>query len=211
MAWFSNLFGRRGTTTTVMTTIGQPFRVYQPIIGFLNLLGPKGGMLLEADRSVLSPLFTTSRVSSSAVPRAHVLFVYCDITADGSVVGGGGARLRDLIKSAGAYVAIVASENTGSHYANSAPRREDWHANIVFTLHRKGDKFSSFFKRLFTAMFNDTSMLMAWVKLAPQGPGPWMDDFPETYMTIDAGHIVFDSHSPADAAGDHNAGYGKEP
>ena len=192
MAWFWNLFSRRGTPMTVMTTIDKPLRIYQPIIGFLNLLGPRGDMLLEEDRSVLSPLFTTSRVSGSAVPQAHVLFIYCDITAHGSVGGGGGAGLMDLIKSAGACVAVVASENTGSHYANSAPRRKDWHANIVFTLHRRGDKFSLFFKRVFTAMFNGTSMLMAWVELAPQGSGPWHDDLPSTYM-INAGHIIFDS------------------
>jgi hypothetical protein len=199
MAFFSRLFKRPGTTITRKTTIGQPFRIHQPIIGFLNLMGPRGDLLLEADRSVLSPLFAACRMSSDGVPRAHVLFIYCDITAEGHVVRGDGIELGDLIESAGAYVAVVASENPGSHYVKAAPGGKSWHANVVLTLDRKGDKFSLFFKRLFTAMFNGTSMLMAWVELAPQALGPWSDDLPETYMTAEAGHIVFDVNS--DSAG----------
>jgi hypothetical protein len=199
MAFFSRLFKRRGRTITITTTLEQPLCIHQPIIGFLNLMGPRGDLLLEADRSVLAPLFAIVRTSSGAVPRAHVLFIYCDMTADGRVEGGDGFGLRDLIKFAGAYLAVVASENPGSHYVGSAPRRKDWHANVVFTLNRNGDKFSLFFKRLFTAMFHGTTMLMAWAKLAPQFPGPWHDDLPATYMITEGAHIVFDSHS--DAAG----------
>jgi hypothetical protein len=196
MTLLSRLFGR-GETKTVRTAIKQPLRIHQPIIGFLNLLGPRGDLLLAADSRALSPHFADSRVSSGAVPRAHVLFIYCDIGPGGQVLGGGGAALRDLIKSAGAHLAVVASENPS--YKDAAPRREDWRANIVFTLRRKGDNFSLFFQRLFAAMFNGTSMLTAWAQLAPQAPGPWMDELPETYVAVEAGHIIFDSHS--DAAG----------
>jgi hypothetical protein len=190
MAFFSRLFGR-GETRTARTAIQRPFRIQRPIIGFLNLLGPRGDLLLAADRRALSPPFAESRVSSGAVPRAHVLFIYCDIGADGQVLGSQGAGLIDLIKSAGAQVAVVASENPD--HKNALPRSEDWHANVVLTLSRNGDNFCLFFQRLFAAMFNGTSMLMAWAQIAPQAAGPWMDELPSTYMVPRAGHIAFDN------------------
>jgi hypothetical protein len=198
MTLFSRLFGR-SEARTVNKAVQQPFRIQRPIIGFLNLLGPKGDLLLAADRRALSPPFAESRVSSGAVPRAHVLFIYCELGADGQVSGSGGAGLRDLIKSAGAKVAVVASENPADHYRNLAPRGDDWQVNIVFTLGRNGDNFSRFFQRLFAAMFNGTSMLMAWAQIAPQAAGPWMEELPSTYLVPRAGHIVFDSRP--DAAG----------
>jgi hypothetical protein len=198
MTLFSRLFGR-GEIRTVKKPIQRPFLIHRPIIGFLNLLGPRGDLLLEADRRALSPQFAESRVSSGAVPRAHVLFIYCDIGADGQVLGSNGAGLLDLIKSAGAHVAVVASENPSNNYKDSAPRSDGWQANIVFTLLRNGDNFSLFFQRLFAAMFNGTSMLMAWAQIAPQAAGPWMEALPSTYVLPRAGHIAFDSHS--DTAG----------
>lgn len=198
MTLLSRLLGR-GEKRTVRTTVQRPFCIHQPIIGFLNLLGPRGDLLVAADRRALSPPFAESRVSSGAVPRAHVLFIYCDIGADGQVLGGGGPGLPELIKSAGAHVAVVASENPASQYKGAGQGCKDCHANIVFTLGRNGDKFCLFFQRIFAAMFNGTSMLMAWAQVAPQAPGPWMDELPSTYMLPRAGHIVFDS--PSGAAG----------
>ncbi len=99
--------------------------------------------------------------------------------------------IRDLIKRTGAYVAVVASENHPNCYIKATKARNDWHANIALVIDRKGDKLASFFHRLFEAMFNGRSMLMAWVELAPQIPGRDQPDVPGSIMLAEAGHVTF--------------------
>src|SRR5439155_26894517 len=96
--------------------------------------------------------------------------------------------IRQLIKNAGAYVAVVASENDPASYIQAMGSRNGWRANIVLVIDRKAEKFAIFFGRLFEAMFNGKSMLMAWVELAPQIPGQDHPDAPGTIMAAEAGH-----------------------
>jgi hypothetical protein len=56
---------------------------------------------------------------------------------------------------------------------------------------RRGDKFAQFFHDLFTAMFDGTSMPVAWVKIAPQIPGATHTNTPESIMSAEVGQIVF--------------------
>ena len=189
MGFLSNLFGSGGTATQT-TTADRPFRVRDPSIGFLNLQGKEGAPLAAADQSVLSPLFKSSQSSTDVVPRCEVLFIYCSVDAQGKIVGRP-ESIRDLIKQAGAYVAVVASENNPNSYIKAMGSRNDWHANIALVIDRKAEKFALFFRRLFEAMFSGRSMLMAWVELAPQIPGEDHPDAPASIMAAEAGHVVF--------------------
>lgn len=189
MALFGNLFGGRKSATRT-TTIDNPFRIANPSIGFFNLQGAAGATLAEADQRVLSPLFKQSRSRSDHVPTCEVLFIYCTVDAQGRVVGSPNG-IRDLIKNAGAYVAVVASENDADSYIKATASRNDWHANIALVLDRKADKFALFFRRLFEAMFKGQSMLTAWVELAPQIPGREHPDAPGAIMAAEAGHVTF--------------------
>lgn len=189
MSFFSRLFGRHHSTTQV-TTVDRPFRIANPTIGFLNLQGTAGEALVNGDRRALSPLFRNSRVSTDLPPKCEVLFLYCTIDAQGKLVGSS-ATIRDLIADAGAYIAVVATENQPDSYIKGVGKRTDWHANIVMVLERKGDKFAVFFRQLFEAMFKGRSMLMAWVELAPQIPGLDQPDVPGTIMAAEAGHVTF--------------------
>lgn len=174
---------------TVRTTAKSPFRIRDPKIGFLNLKGPVGEALAVIDQRVLSPLFKESFASSSAIPKCEVLFVYCDVDSSGRLPAYP-QGLRNLLKAAGAYVAVVASANPPEHYRNVLGPRRDWYANVALTLDRKDDTLALFFQRLFEQMFSGQSMLLAWVALAPQG-GPGNPDAPGTIMVAEAGHIVF--------------------
>lgn len=100
-------------------------------------------------------------------------------------------RVRDFVKVAGAHIAIVASENGGSHYAQALNPKNGWPANIVLVVERCGPAFESFFQMLFASMKDGTSMLMAWVQLAPQMPNQDHADCPVTFMAAEAGHIAF--------------------
>jgi len=156
-------------TTTRSTTVHDPFRIDNPVIGFLNLRGSAGEEGMKGDRQLLAPLFREVRESRSEVPQCAVLFIYCDVEPAGKIAGSS-SGLRDIIRAAGAYVAVVASENPPDNYMKCLGSRDAWTANITLTIDRKGDKLPKFFAELFRRMYAAKSMLMAWVELAPQIP-----------------------------------------
>jgi len=172
------------------TTHQRPFVIQSPVVGFLNLQGERGSALLESDSRVLSPLFSECRTSDSGPPRCDVLFLYCNIDPSGRVENATDS-LRGLVKRARAYIAIVATENSGDVYKKALETQVDWNSNLVLVLDRKGSAFSIFFQRLFEQMNNGASMLMVWVKLAPQIPGSNPPDLPGAIMLAEAGHVTF--------------------
>jgi hypothetical protein len=208
MGLLSQLFGflkgpKRVKSTkpqTQRTTADHPAQIWYPRIGFLNLQGAGGAEIAAADQRILSPLFDGTETSMDVVPKCEVLFLYCTIDADGKAEGCS-VEFRDLIKAAGAYVAVVASENALDGFGKALDPQVgkdfltrvgyDWFANVIFVVDRKGDKLATFLGRVFEQMFNGQSMLMAWVKLAPQIPGAAQPDLPSTVLTAQAGHLVF--------------------
>jgi hypothetical protein len=190
VSFLSRLFGARGSETRT-TTFDNPLRIPKPRIGFINLRGEVGAALATDDRKALAPLFVESFLTDGTVPRCEVIFLYCNVEPNGQVAGAS-ARIRDVAKEAGAYVAVVASENSPDNYMNALNPQNDWGANIVLVVDRKSDRFAVFFHQLFEAMKGGESMLMAWVRLAPQIPGMDHPDAPGALMAAGAGHITFD-------------------
>jgi hypothetical protein len=189
VSFWSKLFGTAKPETRT-TTASNPLRLSRPRIGFLNLLGARGATLAEADRALLAPLFAASVLTTDATLKCEVLFVYCAVDAKGRIQD---SRLgvRELAEAAGAYVAVVATENPPRNYMALGPRGA-WGANLVLVIDRKAEKFALFFYRLFELMFKGESMLMAWVQLVPQVPGLEHPDAPGSIMAAEAGHITFD-------------------
>jgi len=165
-------------------------RIQSPRLGFLNLKGAAGEPALAEDKSAIASMFSAVQESSTAPPLSDVLFIYCDIGADGRI-SGSSAGLRDMIRDSGARVVVVASENPSEGYIASAKKTGYGHANLVLTLDRRGAVFSAFFSRLFAQMMKGTSMPMAWVKLAPQIPGHDQADCPGAIFSAEAGQIAF--------------------
>jgi hypothetical protein len=95
-----------------------------------------------------------------------------------------------MARRAGAYVVVVAADNAAECYMKSLGPKRDWYANYAMTLDRKGENLALFFRSLFEAMFTGQSMLLAWVKLAPQG-GRVVPSAPEVIMDAEAGHMTF--------------------
>jgi hypothetical protein len=188
MNFLSRLFSRGRQSSIQRTTADRPLRIANPIIGFLNHAGAAGALLSQADQRVLSPLFKVLKTSEDLPPRCDVLFLYCTINVEGPVST---PAIRELIKSAGAYVAVIASENSSDAYIKTVGRRTDWSANIAMIVNRKDDKFARFFYRLFEEMFKGRSMLMVWAELAPQIPGRAHTDVPDSIMAAEAGHVTF--------------------
>jgi hypothetical protein len=186
--WLSHLFSRDRKSSFRRTTADRPLRIENPAIGFLNHAGVGGGLLSQADQRVLSPLFKVVKTSDDLPPRCDVLFLYCTINLERPIST---PAIRELIKSAGAYVAVIASENSADAYIKSVGRHTDWSANIAMIVNRKDDKFALFFYRLFEEMFKGRSMLMVWAELAPQIPGRTHTDVPDSIMAAEAGHVTF--------------------
>lgn len=165
-------------------------KIQSPSLGILNLKGEAAALAVSEDRDALSSMFSATTESTDAPPACDVLFLYCDIEPDGRIAGAS-LGLRELIRDAGARVVIVASENAAEGCFCAAKKTGYGHANLVYTLDRKGTVFSKFFTRLFADMKKGKSMLRVWVKLAPQIPGHDHADCPDTVLLAEAGQLAF--------------------
>jgi hypothetical protein len=189
MGLLARLFtGRKAQTR--QTTADNPLQISNPRLGFLNLQAESGAELLSTDRRVLLSLFSASEVSDGTPPKCDVLFIYCTLDNYGRIEGSK-AKVRDLITSAGAYIAVVASENTSDAYKNALMPKTGWSANVAMVLTRREDKLAEFFRSIFERMFRGQSMLMAWVEIAPQAAGSRAPDAPGVFMAAEAGHVTF--------------------
>jgi hypothetical protein len=179
--------------------MAQTTVIPHPSLGLLNLLGEPAAALAEQDRLDLTPIFGERiEMASQPVPRCDVLFLYCNLDAQARVVAPF-LTLRDLIRRAGARIAVVASNIPKEDIAN--PRfatvlgaNNTCPANIAITLDR-GAHFGRFFVQLFSMMQGGTDMLSAWVEIAPQGPDQ-PSDLPVMFMVPEAGAIAFGPQSP---------------
>ena len=167
-----------------------PLVIRSPRFGILNLIGPAAEPLIAADTEALTPLLGIPVRGAILAPFCDVLFIYCDIAANGGI-GVGSDTLRDLIEKLRAPLVVVASENSGDAYMASTGAQGKGRANLVMTISRQGDAFPIFFVRLFTEMKRGTSMPMAWVKQAPQGPSKEHETLPSTIFACEAGQMVF--------------------
>jgi hypothetical protein len=178
-------------------TMANPYVIANPALTFLNLAGDVGNALMARDYAALEFVFNGNiQIANRNLPRCNVLFLYGALDAAGRLAGNS-FTFRDVIRGAGAHVAVLASELppdvlSHSEFMKGLPGNGgDWPANIVITLRRNGDHFGRFFHQLFTFMLAGTSMPMAWVQLAPQ-VREQRSDIPATICLMEAGHIVFD-------------------
>src|SRR6266702_3692759 len=109
MGILTALFGSKRSSRK--TTSEDPLRLKNPTIGFLNLMEDSGQALLESDAKTLAPLFRRTLRSVSTAPVCEVLFLYCELDPDGHIKGRA-ETVSDLIKSARAYIVVIASENS---------------------------------------------------------------------------------------------------
>jgi len=159
-------------------------------MGFFNLLGPAAHPIVEEDKRALEPLFPSFEESSTAPPVCDVLMMYAQIGSDGRIPGSA-EGLRDIIRRSSACIVVVASENEPKAYISAAKKTGYGEANLVMTIRRRGTAFTTFFTRLFDKMWKGTTMPLAWIQLAPQGPGARHDDVPESIFAAEISHILF--------------------
>ena len=175
--------------------------IQNPTLGLLNFLGERAAALVEQDRLDLTPIFQQRiEMATRPVPRCDVLFLYCKLDAQARVVAPF-LTLRELVRRAGARIAVVASDIpkediANPHFATALGGNNTWPANIAITLDRGGAPFGRVFVRLFSMMLDGTDMLTAWVTIVPQIPNQPSDP-PVMFMVPEAGAIAFGPLAPA--------------
>jgi hypothetical protein len=168
--------------------------IKNPTLGFLNLGGEEFTELIDADRAALAPIF--SEVTTGAgyqIPNCDILFIYANVTPDGSAGLGANLTVRHLAERAGAAITVVASGNSSENLLAAARLVGPKQANLVWTLDRKGEAFCRFFVELFTQMKKGKSMPAAWVAISPQVPSRLQEDknLPEMICNLEAGQVKF--------------------
>jgi hypothetical protein len=159
-----------------------------PRLAVLNLGGRACAPLVEQDRAAFQPLFQSIECATYGVPRCDVLFLYGAVDMSASV---GGTPLRQFITDSGAAILVVGSDNPAECYMSVGRPSRSNQANLEMTLERKGPAFTTFFSQLFGQMMRGTTMLMAWVTLAPQNPNAQDPRLPEMIFACERGHIAF--------------------
>ncbi len=167
----------------------KPAALENPVIGFLNLLGPRGDVVVAEDRARLAPLFAKSKVSSGIVPHCQVLFIYADIDVAGHFANSP-FNLADIVNKGAAHIVVVATRNEGECITQAAKAPRTRAVNIVLTLDRGSGVFAPYFVNLFSRMFEGESMPAAWAALSPhRSHAP--SQAPSTMLIADGGQISF--------------------
>ena len=159
--------------------------------GFLNLAGPHMDKTLLDDALEMSKIFKHIALGRKDIPKAQVLFVYANISADGSLGNADSKNARQLAEISNASIVIIATPNKPDHIKKAISLPGPKIANIVFTFDRNGTAFIKFFKSLFLKMREGKEMMSCWVEMAPQGPQSKSADIPVTVLAAEAGKIAF--------------------
>ena len=168
--------------------------IYNPRLALLNYAGTIAEPLMAEDERASRPLFASVVRSAAAVPQCDVLLIYATLASDGSL-NAFGRKLRDIISSSGASIAVVALPNSVETCQRAVRKDASFPravANIVMTLDRNGECFSPFFAGIFRRMHQGSSMLSAWAQLAPQHEGAVQHRrLPSTFLLCERGNVRF--------------------
>jgi len=177
-----------------MASAANPLVIHNPRLGLLNLMGEAALSTYLQDLDNLEDVFIQNvDTGTQQVPKCNVLFLYCQLEPNGQITGQK-FTLREVVKSAGAQVVVVASETRSeilsrpmfSQYLQST---NDWPVNFIFTVNRNGETFGQFFQKLFSQMFTGVSMSQAWTQMAPQNASS-QKDCPAIMAMLEAGHVT---------------------
>jgi hypothetical protein len=167
--------------------------IKNPSLGFLNLGGEEFSQLIDADTAALAPIFSEITGAGYQISHCDILFIYANVTPDGSLGLGDNLTVRHLAERAGAAITVVASSNPSANLLAAARQAGPKQANLVWTLDRKGEAFPRFFVELFTHMKKGRSMPAAWVAISPQVPSRVQQDqnLPDMICNLEAGQVRF--------------------
>ena len=157
----------------------------------------------EQDKAIYEPYSTVAEFKAKDLSDLETFLVgktfdivhlFMDFASDGTVEGQAGVKVFQLLTKADAKLVLLASDNSMDNYMAAFPVNQTKgidNFHLVMTLDRKDDNFFDFFKSVFVLMAQGKSLPMAWVTIAPQHDGPWMEKLPDTVFAAKRGQLKF--------------------
>ena len=165
-------------------------QIETPVLGILDLMSGEAEPEIESDSRALFHYFPSWTTSRKAPQSCDLLMLYARVNHDGTI-DGSVQSLREIIRSSGASVVIIATDNPPDHYFEAVDETGYGQANLVLTIDRNGEAFDTFFEKLFDAMFHGETMPVAWNRLAPPVPEIRQERAPNTVFICERGQICY--------------------
>lgn len=187
--WVGKVFFQKKATLSRPSSAPK----FELAVGFSSLGTTEFEVQRQQDAHKIGPMFARSLVPPPGqIPATPVLFLYASLNKDGTISGmGRPVGIRQVIEKTKASLVVLATDTLPEtiQLAVSLPGPKT--ANIVFTVDRRNQLFSQFMSHVFEEMGNGHDMLMAWVKVSPQGPQQHRKDLPVTVLIAEGGKIAF--------------------
>lgn len=120
-----------------------------------------------------------------------VIHLYCELDEEGDMAGPPGSKLKasaffDACRRADVKLLFIASENVNENYINMGRQQpKDLALDIVRTIGRNGESFTSFLGELLGRMSTGKTLPQAWVEIAPQSERAQQHmQLPATYCSV---------------------------
>lgn len=122
-----------------------------------------------------------------------ILHLFVKINSDGTIDGKSIPEIMEFLALKKLKLIIFARDVSSDTFdeAFGAEKTDSIEINFVVTLDRRGKNFRLFFGDLFSLMNDGESFISAWVELAPQSEGSWMDQQPSTIAVPNGGDFKF--------------------
>lgn len=152
---------------------------------------PKFEGLAKSDAEVYSRFYPLTEVTKfdsagtlfqSLAKGYDIVHIYADAGSSGRLSDSTkslitGSELIEKCCDSDAKLLWVASENQPDAYINGF-KAKGRRINLVMTISRSGNNFSTFLHKLLSKMAAGETMPVAWAALVPQAEGPWQKELP---------------------------------
>ena len=105
-------------------------QIDSPVLGVLDLMSGEAEPEIESDSRALFHYFPLWKTSRKKPQSCDILMLYARVNRDGSI-DGSVQTLREIIRSCGATVVIIATDNPPDHYFEAVDETGYGQANLV--------------------------------------------------------------------------------
>jgi hypothetical protein len=181
-------------------------RPQDEVVGTRILIGsldPKFAELIKNDCHCYSQFYATptetvfesSQELFKAIRQGYdIVHLFCDLSSDGNIMDGRGnvttaIGLLQCCSESGAKLVWLASENKPQGYIQGF-KTAGKPLNLVFTIDRRGSRFSNFLENLLRKMAAGETMPVAWASVSPQNSNdPRNQDAPACIFAAGRGGV----------------------
>jgi hypothetical protein len=158
-----------GNTQEIAVNLASDFAVYSEV--YENVV--KHNLACFSDLNEL--------LGASSFDVVHLLI---KVGRNTSIYRNEAASLAKALKKANPGLVWFAEENPIENYQDVFNGLNVKPAHLILTVERRGQVFPRFLHDLLTELVAGESLTGSYVKLVPQGPGPWQDSLPASLVVV---------------------------